>query len=515
MDQAQVSSRYGTILFFLAGIFLLATAFLNVSITSSEVKHSRLEEWYRETGSMLGKWRAARARSAAFFSAISLDILSAKWLIATGEKIPFPDGSTSSFTLRDRTLPRFYFLEIGFNPPGDWFWLGGSIGELAADPIFRDLQGGANIFGRDLEAIDRRTMASEAKIKLMHTALKNAFKSKDARAILADDLSRVLVSREHTEKVALCWITSGSWSCRGRTLTLGHPASYLNRFDRHDWVKREAHIKHHLYDELSAARTSEEIEMSLSALWQQAHQSLLDFSVTPTQLSLPGTGLTLTVNELLLFAGPLLVLFQFMFLITKERIAGSEDNAAVVFPQFSSPDDPLKPFAAVGIADLGQRFIWLSFLAAPLLILTLGVLARYDLTPVHNQFGILAIHSIVARREADLFSVTLDIVNLFCLGASVVIMIRLTTLHSAPPKYFVGVVRRFLLRGGVMGIGVALSLIGWGLFGARGSEWKPFLAAVTIIWIMGVCLAIVRGSRTAALLSTIGLGFALTASVVS
>ena len=514
MEQVQASSRYGTILFFLSTVLLLATALLNNSLALQKESGEKFGDWYWSTESMLGKARSSGQRGTNFFSAVSLQILSSEWREKTGKKVHDGPGA---YWHEPTSLPGFYYVTLTVDPEsGDFRVRSSGVGDLdfLDDPLFRRLEEDVAKFGQQAREIDQLTVPGERKLQLLDAALAKSFSSKDAREILADDFADILVYKKEAARNTRCWIVYGSWPCGGHTATrVSSGVSYLKR-DENVFLHpsyRESHIS----TALGMAKSQDEMEAILHAEWIKAEENLIELKTAATQVSLPGTGLTLTVGDLLLLAGPLLIFFQVLFLISKEKVAKSEEEkAAFAFPQFSSPDDPLKPPLASGIAELGERAIWLLFLILPVFVLTVAVVARHDFTAFSLYDSQSLLTKIGWTRSEDWFSAVLDLVNLGSLGATLIIGVRLTTLHRSPIRRFPDRVHRILAVLAFLATTVTLVTAGWSLLGSDTEQWGLFFTAFTFIWLLCFCHAVTQRAWTMTSISVVGCALGLTILLV-
>ncbi len=115
--------------------------------------------------------------------------------------------------------------------------------------------------------------------------------------------------------------------------------------------------------------------------------ALLSRAATESPIEIFGSGVSLRLSDLVVFAGPLIVLFQVLYLIALGQEAGMRaaprkkgEPAYAAFPRFSSPADPLRsprphsPEAAV------ERTLYAVFLVLPPAILIFAWLTNFNLT---------------------------------------------------------------------------------------------------------------------------------------
>ncbi len=509
MEHAQTASRYGTLLFFLAAVFLLAAAGLNSAMDSAVDKLDRLTTRYSEAETMLGKARSARLKGENFYSAVSLQILIQEWWRKTDEKLPTDYGD--SFADRPVSLPGFSQMKLTVNPvSGDYWTRFYRQNDLYRVPLFRQLEKGAESFGKEAKRIDSLPEAPEQKARLLDIALVQSFPSKTAREILADDFMDILVEKKNVDRNIRCWIALDDWPCRSGGTATGVGVSYLRRDERFLWVQDS---RDHIFNSLGIAKNQDEAEALLKEEWIRAHDALLEFKIPMTQVSLPGSGLTLSVGDVLLLAGPLLIYFQILFLVSKERMAVSgSEKEAFVFPQFSAPDDPLVSLKGTRLAGFSERIIWLLFLVAPIAVLTIAVVTRYDFMSLSAYSGLPWIKKIEYSRSSDGFSALLDLINLGFLGIALVVAIRLTTLHRSASRYISDRNYRSLTVLLLNLFTVTFLAAGWSLLGREIPVWGTYFLAFAVLWLAGFLVALVRGAWTMALLSAGG--FALGLSIL-
>ena len=109
---------------------------------------------------------------------------------------------------------------------------------------------------------------------------------------------------------------------------------------------------------------------------------MLEPSEFSSSLRLPFLGVGIPYQSFLMVSGVALVFFFAMFGTVQQefrryQIARLVRDRIVVFPQLTSPSNPLELNRSVGSANMA-RLVWGSFLVAPLAILAFATLFRYD-----------------------------------------------------------------------------------------------------------------------------------------
>jgi hypothetical protein len=355
---------------------------------------------------MLGKFRAYESLNASFFEGLVLSV-----------------------------LPSLYPQPVKYD-------LNGSIDIALDGPL-----AGVRAFGEAAASIFSRSKDSDSRRRLLASAVDKNFGSDAARELRGFGVVQAMSTIEQSEEWpgVVEWIVFSAWPGGGvgsnpnpRLVTYGQrfgpaPSTVDREFRLSDLLIVTGRLK---------------AESVLQSEWERASSLYEEATALVPRVAVPGAGLSLPVDDLLMLVAPVLIFFQALYLVFWERqnavrskaAAGgrAESEYAVFgFPVFGCANDPLTRTPSSGLSESIQRSVYLVFLALPTLILLVGVLTRFDLvTPAENldlgaaylkqNYGGLGIGLLCARRGGDLLSRCLDLLCLGCLALSLLIITRIT-----------------------------------------------------------------------------------------
>jgi hypothetical protein len=122
-------------------------------------------------------------------------------------------------------------------------------------------------------------------------------------------------------------------------------------------------------------------------------KTLLSKTETENSVQVFGSGVSLGLSDLVIFAGPLIALFQVLYLIALHRQVGGKsggsdkDPSSFSVPRFSSPADPLhRPWPSSPELSL-ERVLYSAFLIIPSAILLFGWLTRFRIDIFRVSIG--------------------------------------------------------------------------------------------------------------------------------
>src|SRR5205807_1118923 len=319
-------------------------------------------------------------------------------------------------------------------------------GDSTTQAAAAQLQQAARTFGRNASRIIARTRDLDQRERLLDSALARSFGPESAQTI-AYSLPSVLadVHGSVARPVIATWIAFGEWPRNVERLNLGveytpgviEPVGYSERLKPRARLFDERHyIKYSLYQRHSTV----EARRFIDSVSQTAYVELKQSSAPAPLITIGGTGLSPTVEDLLTFAVPVVVFLYALFLVFWQRetsgaVGIPPTGVAFGFPTFSCPADPLRAPCPRGISEFAQRSIWLLFLLLPTLLFDVGATLRYDLVAPAGVLSEWTLFEYLEKlRTHDRLSVFLDFVNLVALALSLMILAKITGVQRAATR---------------------------------------------------------------------------------
>ncbi len=397
------STKCAKVLFSLSLITLLAVWLLNRTIAESQREHAVHAQRYERMSNMLGKLRAFRFKNEGLFTSLAL--------IVAEDNPPFFEGVASQHDVASGRIKWFH---------NDMF-------------MFQAVQ-----FGSDATAIFGVNGDRERRLTLLTDAVEAAFKTNTVRHRFDNEVMTHMnqLADDQEWPAIVDWIVDSKWPPRDRGTTISvsgrNGVSYVNRFPA-NWGPWEDASRER--ERLIACSSSSEAESLLESYRTKAYETLRNEKPAEGNINVSGTGLSFTPGDFLMLAGPILVFFQLLYLIFKNKESNfdrpsSADKQLFSFPQFSCPDDPLGSRIARDLASLGERAIWLLFLTLPPAIVSVAIATRYDLVSIVSVPASLKLPRMQAQlllQTTDVSSDVFDTINIICLGTSLAILIALTS----------------------------------------------------------------------------------------
>lgn len=296
------------------------------------------------------------------------------------------------------------------------------------------------LFCKTVSKIFAENKTPEIRLRLINKALSDNFSSTELRTFVKNKVLPKIVridNRKEWEAV-LTWILFPESHGPGKMAgVFGHTAgkiSYVNRFSK-PWV--ENHDKFHLYETLSHTKNYEDAEAILTSNWHASYENLKRSQAALPSVSFQTLGFSAKIDDILMISGLLITFFQIIFFIlwemqTKEKTQ-NDVSTIIAFPFVSCQNDPLEKGSPKGLSGYFQRAIWAAFLIFPSVIISIGILFRFDLYGLlihHNEpwgdIRLSFLKVLLHYRSNDPLSVVLDLLNLICLSISLLILIKIT-----------------------------------------------------------------------------------------
>jgi hypothetical protein len=132
----------------------------------------------------------------------------------------------------------------------------------------------------------------------------------------------------------------------------------------------------------------------------------------------------------LIAGGPIIVAMQVLFCaLCRGTDRGAPWQRACLggtrFPTVRSPRDPCARTNTASGGDRLDRWIWAGYLTLPVVVLTLGILLRYESPDLHMLHSSWLYFGPAARRLADVSSIV-DGINLLCLLGYIGLLLHMT-----------------------------------------------------------------------------------------
>lgn len=429
-EESKACTTAAVTLFALCVFLVIAIFLLNRSLLDTYAERTRLEAVYDEAESLVGKLEAYRLRNDHFFASLAESSLrlASRWCWAQppcfpdhrlpGELQLFPGGGryrwrSSSTKSRDSSVDRQL----------------DSLRDPLRDQLFA--------FGRAAAAAFKQTNRHDTRLSLLAASLSTAVPDEGARTVLKPILPPLSQIDSPDEWSAIVnWLVYAVWPPHGGMSGFNpgeRVVSYAERVapgvDPRMDRDRDSHA---LYWSLRYTKGLPEADELLRIRWARANDDMHRASPIRSQLSLPGIGASsLRIEDLLTSTAPVLLFFQTLFWIYWERRVQKTQTGdrLFLFPAFQCPDDPLAPPTPHSLTEAAQRAIWLLFLILPTLILTMGVLNRYDVVRILDYGGWITL--LIANRSYDGLSLSIDAITVACLALSVEIVASITTSRIA------------------------------------------------------------------------------------
>lgn len=439
--ELKAAARCAEILFLLALVLAIATLALNRALSENRREYRTRYEWYEDVGSMLGRLRAFRERSPAFFEGLVLSSLTL-WPARDTTRYPSIAGLVADGPVIFSRRPDDGSISQFGGPSADY-------------TLLSELMNSAKKFGELAARIVADEPDPARRRPLLNAAVATRFGNEEARKLLqttaVESLSRIDSASEWPGHTRSMWIVFGEWPLIGTTIH-GTPlpgTTYTGRF----LVPADADSeKDFLYRDLGGMTDLAESESTLVALWREAYARVKDFPTGDPQIALPGGSMSLLATDIVMLGGPLLVILQAFFALFwirhwKLQPKVHEARTPFMFPTFESPVDPLDAPIPRSMDDVTQRVAWILFLIIPAFVLSFAIVTRYDLSVFTTDWlprGIPWVARILDQRRYDGFSVLMDIINIVSLLFSIMLMVQITTSNRAPTTARGG--RRFVRR---------------------------------------------------------------------
>jgi len=449
-------SRAALGLFTVCIAVLVAIFILNRALVERREHATRAAAWFTTVSSMLGRVRAFRSRNADFFSGITLSALCDDFSGPYAKLVPSIDETN--------------FLEF-YAATGTRHTLDEGVGTLA-DELVK--------FGAAVAAIEGDRPGTDTLARL-NGAVAGIFHNRADQKYIAKTVVPLLVTLDDPGRrmEIMDWVATGRWPPLGGTSNPYYPSSVLRRFPR-EWTVREEAA--YMQNRLLMCADFGVAETTLRAAWEDGLKEMREAATEVPKVELMGVGLVSRADDLLLFAGLVIASLLLVVFVHWERLRGT--SRSYCFPQFGSPDDPMKPTGCLTAEGLASRGLFATFLAMPVLILAVGTLTRYDLTtagfrPFFFRWNHITGYGMSMFRPHDSVSEALDVVDLLCLGICLLAVMGMTRAmpgdRASLLKEHAGLVRVlcraavvvfgiwftclliFLVRASVLGIGPGLS----------------------------------------------------------
>lgn len=532
------AARCAEVMFVLVVLLAIATLALNKAVAVNWAETDARYQWYEDTGSMLARFRAFRNHSPRFYEGLVISALT---------RSPVGDETQARYPSL-AALVKSGPIEISRRPDdGSVFNIRGG---ATSNDLLSELGDAATEFGGLAAQILQSESDPSRRVPLLRAAVGQTFKNEDARRFLQEEVAPALAHIDEPAQWApdrkSAWIVFGEWPPVISGILRPVPgSSYANRYFPSADLEAE---KRFLSELVGGTSDATELERILDTAWRDAFGRLKAIPTGDPQIGVPGSGMSFSATDIVMLSGPLLVLIQAFFAMFWVRHWSNQADAnqatipsgppaaplrVFIFPFFANPIDPLSKPIPRTVVDVAQRLTWLLCLSLPVVVLSLALITRYDLsgvtrTPIHHgdDFPMNAmvpgewlppasptIARLSALRDHDALSTSLDALNMIALLASLILMIEITTVDRQrlhPPPYNVFLRRAILvaLCFWVLSIwlwAIHLDKSGTFLFGWFSLSDLVFWLSFGITWIVGGFTSFSRRARLPLAASIVGL----------
>lgn len=421
-DTSRTSKRIATILFIACIVILTAILLLNRTLIENDTINKHNFDSFQTSSDNIGRLRAYHSLNADFF----IGIISSEF-----KNLVFDENNPSLVKIGESYLERKIFYRTD-----------GRIEEEQGhvDPT---LYNEITSYSKRVSKIFAEYKEPEVRLQLINKALPDNFSNTALQRFIQDKVLPKIIRIDSGKEweAVLSWIlfpeSPGLNKMAGVYGHIEGKISYANRFSKL-WV--EGKDKFHLYETLSHAKNYEDALAILISKWHESYEVLKrspNALPTVSLQTLETLGFSAKIDDILMISGLLITFFQIIFFILWEKQnkdkSQNDPSTTFAFPYFSCQNDPLRKGRPNGLSGFFQRAIWAAFLILPSIIISIGILFRFDL------FGLLAnynkpfrsinlsfLHVLLYYRSNDPLSVVLDFLNLVCLSISLLILINIT-----------------------------------------------------------------------------------------
>jgi hypothetical protein len=407
---------------------------VNADIRDKERMHRERLAWVERTGSMMGKTAALRARSPFFYEGYMLVVKNG----GGAKRTALRDFRFDPVTGEIKWLPT---NDERIGPTGESFpdWgltpgFGDSIVQALKAPVgsARTKENAEQLIRTELrsgEGDDRRTAKTDD------------FDDEDVAAVLRVFAVQEWPTRELAEWIVYSCTASWLW-CADYKHDSG--ASYVERAKSEHWAYEDELAV--LLTRLLRTRNLEEASALMKAQWSRAVDLARETAEPPAGAA--GGAIARVANGILIAGGPVMLALQILFCIFWRRTGqGAPWQRACVgearFPTVRSLRDPCARTDAANGADRLDRGIWAAYLTLPVVVLTFGILLRYEFPDLHLLHSSSLYLGLAAQRISDV-SWIVDGINLLCLAGYIGLLLRMTGDIEAAPAESVAQSRRIL-----------------------------------------------------------------------
>jgi hypothetical protein len=404
-------------------LLMLACIWLvNADVRDKERMHRERLAWVERTGSMMGKMAALRARSPFFYEGYMLVVKNGRGAKRTALRdfrfdpvtgeikwLPTDDESIGS-TVES-------FPEWGLTPG-----FGDSIVQALKAPVgpARTKENAEQLIRTELrsdEGDDRRT------------AKPDDFDDEDVATVLRVFAVQDWPTRELAEWIVYSCTASWLW-CADYKHESG--TSYVERAKSEQWAYDDELAV--LLTRLLRTRNLEEASALMEAQWSRAVDLARETAEPPAGAA---SAIARVATGILIAGGPIMLALQILFCIFWRRTGqGAPWQRACVggarFPTVRSPRDPCARTDTGGGGDRLDRWIWAAYLTLPVVVLTLGILLRYEFPDLHLVHSSSLYLGLAVQRVGDA-SWVVDVINLLCLLGYISLLLRMTGDIDAAP----------------------------------------------------------------------------------
>jgi hypothetical protein len=271
-------------------------------------------------------------------------------------------------------------------------------------------------------------------------AIDDSYDSPQFRAALKDGFVDELSQLEEPAhwKIRAHWITRGEWPS---TAVSGGFITFLSFADQDEPLLHSDPETSHLLNMLLVIGPDlGRVEEELRRRWDAASVQY-PATTTPSIRLLPGIQMSISALDVLMLAGPLLIVMQLLYLIASERDLDSwrdpDSRTTTSFPRLGSPAEPLSAPFPSSLGQVAARLIWSAFLVMPAIILAIAVVTRFSFRYAVRHGGWGAIGGLLFLRSSRGGDVALDYLNAGCLLLTLLVIIRLTTMRPPLPRELV------------------------------------------------------------------------------
>lgn len=385
-------------------VALISMWMLNKSIYDTKTRYNAQQDQFEAARNRLARFRSYRAKTPDFYRALVIASLTPTLSLLNSSSNPNrkkqQEAVRARISLQDGTL----------TPQ--------SIADLLSDKFnsgVREID--YPLLGTKIQDIISQTGDVEHRHNRLRKLFEEMFTS-DQNKRFSNDLFTGLSkvdSQQEWPKIAE-WIVFGVWhppTGGAGTRAEEDLVSYRQRY-RVGWT---------VGDELSfiwnvlAINDPEAGERFLYSDWLDRRTQLAKETTNPAVMAVPGLGTPMATSDLLFVFAPILAALEAVYVMVRiRRRTINTGNLPFGFPQFHSESDPLRSFASCNVNDLIARAVWSLFLLLPIVVVTAGILFRYDIATIVSLPGrsepVLA--TALRFRQNEFLSNFFDWLNLCC-----------------------------------------------------------------------------------------------------